>query len=131
MTSSELPAWTADVNGFDPDRRWLPLVCTNHKQHRIELLGILFEPTHSNGVHWAGGHVYREDDVGIANTQVWRTDDTTDEEAEVIRELEGKGSMHVRCPHGCTPRISREDFVRLIEEAWRVGVGWVDLSLYG
>lgn len=130
MTAS-LPEWCSTVAGFDPESWWRPIVCTGRGVHRLEFLGLIFDHAESGQVHWTGGQVLRESDPGVAGMRLWQTDETTPDELDHIRALNGQGSMHIRCPQGCTPRIPREEWGRIVERVRRVEVAWLDVSLYG
>jgi hypothetical protein len=71
----------------------------------------------------------------LARVYVQRTRLTDDQVRKLRLEgvqgwaAHGRGSLNVVCPAGCTPRIGRDDFERLIEEAARRRVEEVDLSL--
>ena len=61
----------------------------------------------------------------------------TDEQVRELRlngvqgwAAHGRGSYNVLCPVGCTPRIGKDDFEKLITESARRSVDEVDLSLY-
>jgi hypothetical protein len=40
--SENLPEWASQLPGFDPSRRWWPIVCTGERSHAFELLAIAY-----------------------------------------------------------------------------------------
>ena len=115
--------WLTQVmDQIDPDGWWCFLVCTDNKRHNEEVVGIVFEHVkHREGLpgatrgqlHWAPRVVYLNDAgtqarILIQDTHLWATDETTPEEVDLIRELQGRGSVNVDCPNGCTLRIPRD-----------------------
>lgn len=129
--SAERPDWVDNLPGFAPTGWWVPIVCTGRHHHAMEFLGVTYQHSETGQTHWSGGVVASETHPGIAPMRVWVTENTSDEEAATVRDLLGRGSMHIRCPQGCTPRIPQEAFSRLIEETRRVEPTWLDVSLYG
>lgn len=129
-----LPDWADTVVGFDRGRWWVPIVCTGQDRgrrgHRIDVLGLIFEGD-DGATHWSPGPLPDEGGVGIASTRLWIHDDTSPDEAASVRSLMGRGSMYIRCAHGCTPRIPREAWGRLVNDTRPSGVHWLDVSLYG
>jgi len=118
-----------DLAGFDEAGWWRPIVCTGRGKHPLHFFGVIFQGP--NGLAWSLGPMQGSlDDVGIHRTKIWVTDDTTEAEAEEVRRLRGHGSMNVRCPHGCTPRIPRDAWNQMVEAVRRVEPAWADVSMY-
>jgi hypothetical protein len=121
---SELPAWAISPI-FDASDWWTPVVCTGHGSHVPELLTLFFIHTEIGGVHYfATEHVNAE-----------RFGPTEDQLAKVTpfrSATSNRGSMNISCPAcSLTPRIPRDEWGRISENAWRVKPPWVDVSLYG
>ena len=131
--NAELPDWCNSLAGFHPSSGawWRPILCTGAGTHQITFLGVIFDHAETGQTHWSGGVVLAEADPGIALTRVWPIETTTADELGQIQQLAGKGSMHIRCPYGCTPRIPQEEWFAIVDRVRRVEPDWLDVSLYG
>lgn len=188
--------WLESIAGFDPQRWFALMVCTNRKRHDPQVVGVLYDGP--NGLMWSPytrelepgeaaealseteraeilewtqyvatediyfdgvlafltgdpvptSHVQREvvnlDQVesrepawpSLSHVAIQRTR----LDADRVRELrlagvqgwaaQGRGSLNVICPEGCTLRMSRDDFDKLTTEARRVEIKEVDVSRY-
>lgn len=126
-----LPEWATEPP-FNPEREWLPIVCTGYtdegRRHPAELVGIYFD---GDGWGWRGRPDKRENlqVAHIMPTSVNRVF-TYDNEGNVIgSRAEGRGSIRVDCP-ACARvhRLARGAWEKWLEAARVSGAPWADVA---
>ena len=128
MSIAELPECVHTAPGFDPSRRWWPIVCTGNRTHAFTVLGIAYERDEWRTWHVTGPHIgtaQRVDRAGNPNGAI---------HAELqVREA---GSVPVRCP--TCPWTGRYPLVKWAGMTGRLAhrdpsapgePPWLDLSL--
>jgi hypothetical protein len=126
--TAELPDWVDSLAGFDRTRWYLPIVCTDRGKHGLTFLAIVFDSANGNGLHEAGPeHMHRE------RIEAWGKfpePPPSDRPSLHPRLTARRGSFNFTCPN-CrqTPRISRAEFGKAADDARRVGLSWLDVSL--
>ena len=112
----ELPEWVHTIHGFDPDRPWLPIVCTGRGTHQIELLDVYFDHSEGSGWHYTA-----------RNTRLSRNSRPNPDGPGWMND--GPGSRGVECPVcGWTLRVSRADWSPRLDAARRAELPYLDVS---
>ena len=135
---------TQMLERIDPEGWWVFVVCTGRRTHAAETLGVIFEHVDFregvNGqmrgqLQWGPRSIYLNADGTrvrqlIHTPQMRADEETTSEEADLIRRLRGRGSLNFDCPEGCNWRIPRTKWDTMTEEARARRLETFDVSAY-